>query len=186
MEPLNIQDASPITFISGGQTGADRAGLDAAYRLRIPTAGYVPKGFITENGPDFTLKRYNVTEHDSDKYPPRTRANIKAADITIIMSPERQSRGTKLALEACVEFDKPHLILTSLDQDDLRSALTFFHFFPHRVINIAGNRESAHPGLHIKAGKFLLALMAVHLRQNGWLAPDYSGRSPGRFLPPKQ
>lgn len=31
-------------IISGGQTGADRAGLDAAIALGIPHGGWCPKG----------------------------------------------------------------------------------------------------------------------------------------------
>ena len=38
-------------IISGGQTGADQAGLAVAKRLGIPTGGFVPKGFLTEAGP---------------------------------------------------------------------------------------------------------------------------------------
>jgi hypothetical protein len=42
-------------IISGGQTGADIAGLDAAVLLHIPTGGTVMKGFKTESGPNFEL-----------------------------------------------------------------------------------------------------------------------------------
>ncbi len=31
-------------IISGGQTGADRGGLNAAIKLDIPYGGYIPKG----------------------------------------------------------------------------------------------------------------------------------------------
>lgn len=181
MKRLPIPDNSPLTIITGGQTGADRAGLDASYRLRIPTSGYVPRGCKTENGPDFTLRRYNVVEHDSDKYPPRTIANIQHADVTVILSPQRNSKGTALALETCIEFNKPHIILSALDKKDESDALTFFHFFPHRIINIAGNRESACPGLHVAAGKFLMNTLSRHLKEKGWLKPDITRRAPGHF-----
>ena len=43
--------------ISGGQTGADQAGLAVAKRLGIPTGGCMPKGWLTEAGPrpDFAV-----------------------------------------------------------------------------------------------------------------------------------
>ena len=37
--------------ISGGQTGADQAGWRAAKASGIPTGGWMPKGFLTEDGP---------------------------------------------------------------------------------------------------------------------------------------
>jgi hypothetical protein len=36
-------------IIPGGQTGADRAALDAAIELGIPHGGWIPKGRITED-----------------------------------------------------------------------------------------------------------------------------------------
>jgi hypothetical protein len=40
-----------VKIISGGQTGVDRAALDAAIRLGIPHGGWIPKGRLTEDGP---------------------------------------------------------------------------------------------------------------------------------------
>jgi len=37
-------------IISGGQTGADQAALDAAIKLGIPHGGWIPKGRLTEDG----------------------------------------------------------------------------------------------------------------------------------------
>ena len=37
-------------IISGGQTGADRAALDAAIEFEIPHGGWIPKGWKTEDG----------------------------------------------------------------------------------------------------------------------------------------
>lgn len=37
-------------IISGGQTGADQATLDAAIKLGIPHDGWIPKGRKTEDG----------------------------------------------------------------------------------------------------------------------------------------
>ena len=46
-------------IISGAQTGADRAALDAAIELGIPHGGWVPKGRLAEDGvipPRYQLK----------------------------------------------------------------------------------------------------------------------------------
>lgn len=39
-----------IKVVSGGQTGVDRAGLDAAIELGINHDGYAPKGRKAEDG----------------------------------------------------------------------------------------------------------------------------------------
>jgi len=39
-----------IEIISGGQTGADRAALDAAIRYEVKHSGWCPKGRKAEDG----------------------------------------------------------------------------------------------------------------------------------------
>lgn len=41
----------PVKVVSGGQTGVDRAALDAARELELPYGGWLPKGRLTEDGP---------------------------------------------------------------------------------------------------------------------------------------
>ncbi len=57
-------------IISGGQTGADQAALDAAIKLGIPHGGWIPKGRITEDGP--LSDRYDLIEMPTESYPERT------------------------------------------------------------------------------------------------------------------
>ena len=61
-------------IISGGQTGADQAALDAAIELNIPHGGWVPKGRLTEDG--ILPGRYNLKEMPTTSYPKRTEQNI--------------------------------------------------------------------------------------------------------------
>ena len=50
-------------LISGGQTGADRAGLEAAESLGIETGGWAARGFQTTGGKDVSLKnRFHLKE----------------------------------------------------------------------------------------------------------------------------
>ena len=56
--------------ISGGQTGADRAGLDAAMEAGIPVGGCCPKGRLAEDGP--VPERYTLNELESASYPAST------------------------------------------------------------------------------------------------------------------
>ena len=58
-------------IISGGQTGADVAGLDVAIKHGVLHGGAIPKGRLTEAGvlPD----KYNLQEMTSKSYPKRTK-----------------------------------------------------------------------------------------------------------------
>ncbi|MCI5220281.1 MAG: hypothetical protein D3914_14100, partial [Candidatus Electrothrix sp. LOE2] len=71
-------------IISGGQTGADRAALDAAIERGIPHGGWLPKGRTTEDGP--LGQQYRLQELDSYRYRDRTEKNVKESDGTLIVS----------------------------------------------------------------------------------------------------
>jgi predicted Rossmann-fold nucleotide-binding protein len=65
-------------IISGGQTGADQAALDAAIELGIPHGGWIPKGRLTEAGP--LPEKYNLTEMPTKDYLKRTKQNVADSD----------------------------------------------------------------------------------------------------------
>jgi hypothetical protein len=70
-------------IISGGQTSADRAALDAAIKLGIPHGGWMPKGRITETG---TLpETYQLLETATDNYSDCIRKNVKDSKGTLIV-----------------------------------------------------------------------------------------------------
>ena len=71
-------------IISGGQTGADRAGLDAAMELNIPIGGWCPKGRKAEDGP--IDKKYPLQETKLGDYKVKTGLNVKDSDGTIIFT----------------------------------------------------------------------------------------------------
>ena len=88
-------------IISGGQTGADRGGLEAAIALGIPHGGYCPRGRLAEDGrvPD----RYDLTETASREYPDRTLRNIAEADATIVFIEWMDTAGPGSRLTIKVE-----------------------------------------------------------------------------------
>jgi len=70
--------------ISGGQIGADQAGLSAAKACGIRTGGSAPLGWLTSRGPQKKLlRRYGLKEHYQKGYKARTWANVKNSDGTI-------------------------------------------------------------------------------------------------------
>jgi hypothetical protein len=78
-------------IISGGQTGADRAGLDFAIETGLEHGGYVSRGRKAEDGR--IDDRYNLVELSTSSYPVRTRRNIEESDGAGIFS--LKPAGTK-------------------------------------------------------------------------------------------
>lgn len=131
----------PEKIISGGQTGADMGGLLAAQDLGIRTGGWAPKGYLTENGSNPTLREYGLIQHSSPNYPPRTRMNIIACGVTVIFG-NIASPGSKLAIGMCKEDNIPYIL--NPDAEELRE---FCRLNAAKIVNIAGNRESKRPGI---------------------------------------
>lgn len=143
-------------IISGAQTGADQGGLRAAKALGIPTGGWAPKGFRTEEGPaPWLCQEFNLDEHDTEyDYEPRTRLNVSIADATVIFG--RRSRGSNLTERVCQQTGKPYLWVA----DPLKPSETLrFRLWVARVrpetLNVAGNRESRNPGIGAHVDVFL-------------------------------
>jgi len=159
------------SVISGGQTGADQAFLRAAKTCRILTAGWMPRGYLTEDGPAPELaRRFCLEEHSSDKYPPRTAKNIHESDVTLLIAPYRFGPGSKLTMTMCASMKKPcyHIASDSLQSYNPADA-RFYNVVNwlkvqrrargHAlVVNGAGSRESSQPGIGVAAERFLIAL----------------------------
>lgn len=126
-----------MKVISGGQTGVDRLGLEIAKKLGLKTGGVAPKGFLTENGSDFSLKDFNLKEHKSSKYPPRTKENISDSDGTVYFASDLSSRGMKLTIKLCQKLNKPYIINPSTI--DLENWILENNI---KTLNVAGNRGS--------------------------------------------
>ena len=74
-------------IISGGQTGADQTGLAVAKRLGISTGGYMPKGWLTEDGPRPDLAAtYGLEEATTSTYPERTERNGCSPQTVLLCS----------------------------------------------------------------------------------------------------
>jgi hypothetical protein len=150
-------------IISGGQTGVDQAALRAAKACGIPTGGWAPKGWRTEDGPAPWLADFGLREHASLDYPDRTRANVGDAGLTLILVTRESdlARGTALTLRVA-QASKAHGVdhyVSVMSQpgavERCRDALKWFADAGGNVVNIAGPRESESPGIGETAEKFL-------------------------------
>jgi hypothetical protein len=132
--------------ISGGQTGVDRAGLDAALQAGIPIGGYCPKDRYAEDG--VIPKKYPLTELASKEPYYRSEQNVINSDGTLIINKGNLSGGTKLTQDFTVNYGKPCLIV-QLDFKKIIEPSDVIRWMEGqfiRVLNIAGPRESKFPG----------------------------------------
>jgi len=132
--------------VSGGQTGVDRAGLDAAVNAGFPIGGYCPKGRLAEDG---TIpEKYPMIEMDTPESYYRTEKNVQDSDGTLILNKGELSEGTRLTHDFTVKHGKPSLIV-QLDESEVVKPEHVVRWIEGQLIstlNVAGPRESKFPG----------------------------------------
>ena len=133
-----------IKIVSGGQTGADRAGLDWAIAHGIPHGGWCPTGRLAEDGTIPAI--YQLEEvPDGGSYRRRTKANVRDSDATLIISIEALlTGGSKETVLFAKRLSKPwlHLHPKMAWKDALRDWLSKNQL---GTMNIAGPRASREP-----------------------------------------
>lgn len=123
--------------ISGGQTGADKTGLECARDLGLETGGTAPLGYRTEKGRDPSLIGFGVAQSHLASYPPRTKENVRNAEVTLWFG-NVGSAGYWCTRNAARVLDKRFVENPTPDQvKELAEQ--------YEVWNIAGNRASANP-----------------------------------------
>ena len=144
-------------IISGGQTGADRAGLDAAIELNIPVGGWCPKGRKAEDGS--IDNKYPLQETTSGDYRVRTEKNVKDSDGNLIFTIGKPSGGTALTVKKAKAFDKPFLVI-DLDKDyDFDAVKVWLIDNDIEVLNVAGPRGNDLPDVYDKVKDYLKKLL---------------------------
>lgn len=147
-----------MKIISGGQTGADQAGLAAALNCGLATGGCLPRGCRTENGPaPWLIDAYGMYEHASASYVPRTIANAESSDTTIWFG-RADSPGARVTIDACLEANKSFMV----NPTNPRRLAEILLQYKYRTVNIAGNRESKRPGIYGRVYVFLCETFSIY------------------------
>jgi hypothetical protein len=145
-----------MTIWSGGQTGVDRAALDAALALGIPCGGWCPKGRLAEDGPIAAL--YPLTETSTESYDERTELNVQHSDGTLIlMRGFSLFGGTAYTAELARSLGKPLLVLDLWDKtaENNQRLIDWLQQEGISTLNVAGPRESGEPGIYDEVVDFL-------------------------------
>jgi hypothetical protein len=147
-------------IISGGQTGVDRAALDAALELGLPVGGWCPKGRRAEDGP--INSKYPLKETHSSTYPVRTEKNVLESDGTLILTRGKPKGGTALTIKLACFHKKSYLVIDVKKGTDKTAVWQWGRERQVAVLNVAGPREGEAPGIYDQAFGFLKEVLACY------------------------
>jgi hypothetical protein len=147
-----------VKIVSGGQTGVDRAGLDAGLDAGLAVGGWCPSGRLAEDG--VIPARYPLREMVRPGYPPRTRQNVLDSDATLILSDAEPTGGTRLTMVFARKLAKPFLVAAP---DTADPAVLAAWLADHRVgvLNVAGPKESKRPGIYRRCRELLRQVFSL-------------------------
>ena len=162
----------PLKIVSGGQTGVDRAALDVARELGLPHGGWCPRGRRSEDGVIPAV--YELTETPESRYEQRTEWNVRDADATLLLFRGTLGGGTAFTLQCVRSLGRSHALVDLDETADPRDLAEWAAGF--RVLNVAGPRESRHPGIYALAlGEWIQAFRVLNV------AGPRESRSPGIY-----
>lgn len=188
-EALEAPKIEVTRIISGGQTGADRGGLDAAIAFndqckennldeRFELGGWCPAGRKADDG-EIPDEYAFLTETKSASYSARTRKNIEEANATIVFVDSGMSGGSLLTVEHCKKKRKLHLVLsllayrfdqrtkerTEIELDGLTWLLragrvrNWLIAGKIKTLNVAGSSEKKARGVQDRVGRFMVDVL---------------------------
>jgi len=164
-------------IISGGQTGADQAALDAAIKWDIPHGGWIPKGGRTEAGP--LPNRYQLKEMPTGNYPARTEQNVIDSDGTLIITHGELTGGSEYTWAMTTKHSRPYFHADLDITSNINSAQAINWWIKEyniETLNVAGSRGSKDPDIYRAVMKILGIVFHLHLIES--TMPD-----PSRVVP---
>ncbi len=133
----------------------------------------MPKWFLTEDGPrpEFA-ELYGAKEHTSRRYEDRTLLNLQDADTTILIG-NADSPGSRLAYRCFrrikgeqgrdpgILYIRPGwIVVTRMPASGMLNCsppevAEMLAKMDHRIVNVAGNRESSAPGIGVWVERYM-------------------------------
>lgn len=176
-------------IVSGGQTGADRGGLEAAIHCDLPHGGWCPKGRKAEDGP--IPAQYLLREMPTADYLARTEANVADSDCTVIFAYGALEGGSRKTADYAKRHNKPWLHVNLMSKPNRQQTVQAIVEWLQEccpkdcVLNVAGQRASKAPSI---AGVVKAWMVDVISKINGTLfypiGEEFYEEGPKQELPP--
>jgi hypothetical protein len=140
-------------IVSGGQTGVDRAALDAAIGAGLACGGWCPAGRRAEDGviPDC----YRLKETPSGKYRQRTEWNVRDSDGTLVLVRGIPQGGTRYAVYCALRLGRQFCLVSLDGSEDPGRVAAWIDSRMIAVLNVAGPRASSDRHIYADARSFL-------------------------------
>jgi len=175
MEDRGIYIAGKLSLkkvVSGGQTGVDRAALDAAMSSPgMDVGGWCPRGRKALDG--VIPAKYPLQETLGKSYQTRTRWNVRDSDATLILCSGEPTGGTALTIKYCEQLGKPFYVHclnseygTYIDGADYGSVIFWMSCHDIQILNVAGSREGQYFPVYDQAYSFLTGLFRLIQEHN--------------------
>lgn len=149
-------------IISGGQSGADIAGVDLAIACKIPYGGTLPAGRKCETG--IVPNKYTEFTESKLDYADRTKKNVQDSDGTIVFTKGKPTGGSAFTVKYAKQCGKPCFVfdvnpMTLIVPSHVLVA-GFIRDNNIKVLNVAGSRESKCPDMYHDVFDIMLKVVA--------------------------
>jgi hypothetical protein len=145
-------------IVSGGQTGVDRAALDAAIEAGLPHGGWCPLGRLAEDGP--IPLAYKLSETDQSYYRFRTVCKVVDSHGTLIVYCRPLAGGTLLTARMAESHQRPLFHADLNRRPAVAEIIGWLKEWGIETLNVAGPRESTQPGIYRRARRLLAEVLA--------------------------
>jgi hypothetical protein len=162
---------APMKIICGGQTGVDRAALDAAIACGVAWGGWCPSGGWAEDFPDppGLLARYpGLRETPLSDPAQRTEWNVRDSDAILVIVDHAGlsvSKGTSGATEWTGHYGRP-LLVVDVGQPDADTQVAAWlrkqcrRFGADMALGVSGPRESEAPGIYASVHRLMASVLS--------------------------
>jgi hypothetical protein len=162
--------------IGCGQTGVPQAGWRAAKAVGLATGGWMPRGFLTEDGPypEFTAL-YGAWEAPTADHRQCVEWNVRDSDLTLWLG-SKGSRGWVVTEFACRGLSRSMLVVMPKQGTKPSDVAERLVSRRAKVLNVTGGRESRNSGIGARAEAFLVAVFRKVLELPEEPPPQIQGR----------